>query len=85
MNRPELVDELEKRGHDIPSDDKPRYRGTILWRNRRRFRNLPGFVYWLIGEPYHPANYDPDHDTSDQRALDTEVDIIGPMSIDDDV
>lgn len=72
MNRPELADKLEFRGVEIPSDDKPRYLGTILWRHSNRFRNLPGFGYWLIGEPYSPANYDPTTDTEAARLLNSE-------------
>lgn len=77
MNRPELADQLEFRGVDIPSEDKPRYLGTILWRHSDRFRNLTGFGYWLAGEPYLPANYDPRTDNDLKRALDKEADAIG--------
>jgi hypothetical protein len=65
LGRPEFVDELSKRGISIPSEDKPRYLGTILWRHRDVFRNLPGHGYWLRNRPYPQANYDP--------ALDSEL------------
>lgn len=51
MNRTELSETLEERGIMIPSDDKPRYVGTILWRQGRRFRNIEGRGYWLQQEP----------------------------------
>jgi hypothetical protein len=57
LSRPELVEELEKREVVIPSDDKPRYLGTILWRHRDRFINLPGFGYWLKDLAFAPASY----------------------------
>jgi hypothetical protein len=34
----------------IPSDDKPRYLGTILWRNSDTFESVDG-GYWLKGVP----------------------------------
>lgn len=45
LQRNEIVVLLEKRGIDIPSDDKPRYIGTILWRQRERFINIPNKGY----------------------------------------
>lgn len=73
MQRGELVEELERRDVDLPSDDKPRYLGTILWRNGERFRNLPGLGYWLQNAPLPEAHGDvtnsveaDDHDTSEQ-------------------
>ena len=50
MNRNELAVELESRGVAIPSDDKGRYIGTILWRQAKRFRNIEGRGYWLQNE-----------------------------------
>lgn len=47
LSRNELVSQLEKRDVVIPSLDKPRYVGTILWRNRDRFINIPGHGYQL--------------------------------------
>lgn len=51
MLRGELVDWIEARGVQIHSDDKPRYIGTILWRNDDRFENIEGRGYWLKGRP----------------------------------
>ena len=76
LNRPAFVEALERRGHEVPSDDKPRYLGTILWRHRKRFRNLPKFGYWLIGESYPPAGYDPEADTEADRLLDEEAEFV---------
>jgi hypothetical protein len=49
LQRGQLVEEIEKRGHSIPSTDKPRYLGTILWRNSQRFESIDGRGYWLKG------------------------------------
>ena len=45
MQRGELVAALEARDVDLPSQDKPRYVGTILWREADRFVNLTGRGY----------------------------------------
>lgn len=47
LSRTELVEALEKREVELPSQDKPRYLGTILWRNRDRFINIPNKGYYL--------------------------------------
>lgn len=49
MTRGELALEVENTGHVIPSDDKARYLGTILWRHKRKFENIEGKGYWLRG------------------------------------
>ena len=51
LQRARLVEEVEKRGHSIPSDDKPRYLGTILWRNEETFLNIESRGYWLKALP----------------------------------
>jgi hypothetical protein len=73
LTRPELVEGLESQGIEIPSDDKPRYLGTILWRFREKFRNLPGHGYWVKGIPYPPAGYDPAKDNAIKTLLESEV------------
>jgi len=50
MPRGILVSEIERRGHVIPSRDKARYLGTILWRQSDRFESVDG-GYWLKGVP----------------------------------
>lgn len=47
LTRGEIADELKKRGVVFPTEDVPRYLGTILWRNRDRFINVPGLGYAL--------------------------------------
>jgi hypothetical protein len=59
MRRGELVQEIEARGTKIPSADKQRYIGTILWRSPERFINLESFGYWLRNEPCAEVGYDP--------------------------
>lgn len=51
MQRGEFVEEVEKRGHLIPSEDKPRYLGTILWRREDKFQSVEGRGYWLKDVP----------------------------------
>jgi hypothetical protein len=50
MTRGELVRALEVRDIMIPAQDKARYLGTIVWRNKARFINIKGRGYWLPGE-----------------------------------
>lgn len=53
LNRPvqrgELVERIEAEGIEIHSDDKARYVGTVLWREKERFENIEGEGYWLAG------------------------------------
>ena len=50
MTRGELVKELESRGVEIVAVDKAKNLGTILWRHKSIFENLPGEGYWVRGE-----------------------------------
>lgn len=45
LTRAEIVSRLENAGVELRSDDKPRYVGTILWREKDRFINLTGRGY----------------------------------------
>lgn len=56
MTRGEIVVALEKRDVLIPYEDKPRYLGTIAWRNKGRFLNVEGRGYWLRDEPIPDEN-----------------------------
>lgn len=47
MKRKELITAVEAAGFKIPSRDKARYLGTILWRFRSRFINISGRGYTL--------------------------------------
>ncbi len=47
LTRTELVEAFDNDGVELPSDDKARYLGTILWRNREKFKNVPGRGYSL--------------------------------------
>jgi len=59
LHRGELVEEVERRGHMIPSRDKPRYLGTILWRREDKFVSVENRGYWLKWVALPPAD-DPD-------------------------
>ena len=56
LQRGEFVEEVEKRGHMIPSEDKPRYLGTILWRRDDLFESVDGRGYWLKGITVPPEH-----------------------------
>lgn len=45
LTRAEIVSRLENAGVEIHSEDKPRYVGTILWRQKNRFVNIDGKGY----------------------------------------
>lgn len=51
MTRGEIVKAFEVRDLKIPYDDKGRYVGTIAWRHKGTFVNIPGQGYWLRDEP----------------------------------
>jgi hypothetical protein len=60
MSRGEIVAALEARDVDLPAEDKPRYVGTIMWRNKSKFLNINGYGYWLRGEAIpkgHPSAF----------------------------
>lgn len=62
MVRSAIAEALEMGGIEIPSGDKARYLGTVLWRQSDRFINLDNQGYWLKGVPNKEAGYDPDFD-----------------------
>jgi len=76
MQRGELVAAVEERGVTIPSEDKARYLGTILWRNRDQFVNIPEAGYWLADAPCPAVDYTPG-DILDGRTGDTEEGAVG--------
>ncbi|RWF51803.1 MAG: hypothetical protein EOS50_27020 [Mesorhizobium sp.] len=45
LTRAEIVARLESAGIELHSEDKPRYVGTILWREKERFTNIAGQGY----------------------------------------
>ncbi len=51
VQRGKLIAMLEGNGLPIQSQDKSKYIGTILWRNRERFINVDGRGYWLKSRP----------------------------------
>ena len=59
LTRAEIVSRLESAGIELHSEDKPRYVGTILWREKNRFTNIPGSGYVMA-----------DMATPEQNALD---------------
>jgi hypothetical protein len=56
LNRAEIVERLEAAGIELNSNDKPRYIGTILWRNQPRFIYLEGRGYAVQGVPGYAEN-----------------------------
>lgn len=59
MVRSVLAEALEAGGIEIPSEDKARYVGTVLWRQSERFINLDKEGYWLRDTPNKEVGYDP--------------------------
>ena len=57
MVRGEIADAVEAGGIKIPSKDKPRYIGTVLWRENERFVNIEKHGYWLVGEDCPAVGY----------------------------
>ena len=51
LSRGDLVEMFDARDVELPGTDKPRYIGTIMWRNKSRFLQIEGRGYWLRGEP----------------------------------
>lgn len=51
IQRGELAALIEADGVTIPSQDKPRYLGTVLWRRQETFENIEGEGYILRREP----------------------------------
>jgi hypothetical protein len=72
MSRTELVDAVEKRGIEVPSEDKARYLGTILWRNRERFVNVPGSGY-ILEDMMHPDDIEEQRRLAEMMGADDDV------------
>ena len=60
MSRRELHEALKERGMEVRGVDPVKTLGTILWRSGQEdLVQLQGYGYWIKGEPYAPADYDP--------------------------
>jgi hypothetical protein len=59
MTRSELASAIEARGIPLKGVDRTKNLGTILWRNRDKFANIPGWGYWIRELPYPEAGYTP--------------------------
>ena len=61
MKRGRLVRALESKGFPLAGTDKNKNLGTILWRHRDQFVNLPNLGYWPRGVAlsgvYDPATH----------------------------
>ena len=62
LTRIDLLNLIEEDPNSPPlpegtQDEKAKYLGTLLWRNRDQFKNLSGYGYWLKSEDYAPAGY----------------------------
>lgn len=51
LKRSALVSELERRGLQLAGKDKAKNLGTILWRHKSQFVNLPSLGYWPSDVP----------------------------------
>lgn len=62
LTRGVLLRKLDARGTPVGGEaDRAKNMGTIMWRLKDRFVNLPGYGYWLRNEAYDAAQYDPSH------------------------
>ncbi|MER8855844.1 hypothetical protein NKH94_30460 [Mesorhizobium australicum] len=57
MTRAEIVEALESKGIPVAGVDKNKAIGTIMWRMRDQFVNLPGWGYWPWDEDFERAGY----------------------------
>jgi len=65
LTRGQILLRLDNRGIRVGGKaDRSKNMGTILWRLRDEFVNLPGVGYWPRGTRYEPAGYDPTDDNS---------------------
>lgn len=58
LTRSQIVDKLRENGVHLVGNDINKNVGTILWRQKGRFVNLPKLGYWLADRPL-PGLYDP--------------------------
>lgn len=65
MTRGEIVAAFHRRDIEIPAQDKKRYIGTIVWRNKAKFLNIEGRGYWLRDSPPGTRQIPPDAQYSD--------------------
>jgi hypothetical protein len=59
MTRGKLIQELAEAGIILMGTDPRNLLGTLLFRLRERFVNIPGYGYWIAKRSYTPAGYDP--------------------------
>ncbi|SDR06811.1 hypothetical protein SAMN05519103_00612 [Rhizobiales bacterium GAS113] len=57
MTRGEIASALAARDVVLPAEDKPRYIGTIMWRNGDVFESVEG-GYWLKGVPVPQTDHE---------------------------
>lgn len=68
MKRGAIVEALAEQGFDVPGKDKNKNLGTILWRHKEKFVQLPKLGYWLrdaeLPGVYTPGDLDYEDITS---------------------
>lgn len=61
LTRGNLLRKLDQRGTPVGGKaDRAKNMGTIMWRLKDHFVNLPGYGYWLKEVPYPALQYDPE-------------------------
>jgi hypothetical protein len=73
LTRGDIIDALEARQVDLPGQDKPRYIGTIMWRNKSKFQQIEGLGYWLRGLPWPLPPAGRTYRSSDRMGADDEI------------
>lgn len=68
LTRGNLLRKLDQRGTPVGGRaDRAKNMGTIMWRLKEHFVNLPGYGYWLQNEPYPPLGYVPESLSDGER------------------
>ena len=68
LTRGNLLRKLDQRGTPVGGQaDRAKNMGTIMWRLKEHFVNLPGYGYWLKDVPYPALQYNPESPDADYR------------------
>lgn len=79
MTRTDIVEALELKGIPVAGQDQSKAIGTIMWRLREKFANIPGLGYWPADVPFKAAGatYEPAVIPAPQA--DPRGDMFGPL------
>lgn len=58
-SRKQMMQHLRSVGVNLEGTDPDMVLSTMLWRMQDRFVRIPKLGYWLVDQPYTPADYNP--------------------------